>query len=67
MSPSGKSISARSAAEPRHAEIEKLGTRLMDAVGRVVPALPVSLVATVLLEAGENPLSLLDIKRRVSG
>ena len=55
------------AAEPRHAEIEKLGNRLMQAVGRVVPALPVSLVSTAMLEAGENPLSLLDIKQRVSG
>ena len=55
------------APEPRHAEIEKLGNRLMQAVGRVVPALPVSLVSTAMLEAGENPLSLLDIKQRVSG
>ena len=55
------------AAEPRHAEVEKLGNRLMQAVGRVVPALPVSLVSTAMLEAGENPLSLLDIKQRVSG
>jgi hypothetical protein len=39
----------------------------MQAVGRVVPALPVSLVSTAMLEAGENPLSLLDIKQRVSG
>ena len=38
----------------------------MQAVGRVVPALPVSLVSTAMLEAGENPLSLLDIKQRVS-
>jgi glycerol-3-phosphate O-acyltransferase len=55
------------APEPRHAEVEKLGNRLMQAVGRVVPALPVSLVSTAMLEAGENPLSLLDIKQRVSG
>jgi glycerol-3-phosphate O-acyltransferase len=54
------------AAEPRHAEVENLGNKLMQAVGRVVPALPVSLVSTAMLEAGENPLSLLDIKQRVS-
>jgi glycerol-3-phosphate O-acyltransferase len=54
------------APEPRHAEVEKLGTKLMQAVGRVVPALPVSLVSTAILAAGENPLSLLDIKQRVS-
>ena len=39
----------------------------MQAVGRVVPALPVSLVSTAMLEVGDNPLSLLDIKQRVSG
>src|SRR3954468_11537563 len=50
------------APEARHAEVERLGNRLMEAVGRVVPALPVSLVSTVMLEAHENPLSLLDIK-----
>ncbi len=53
-------------ADTRHAEIEKLGHRLMEGVGRVVPALPVSLVSTALLEAGENPLTLLEIKGRVS-
>lgn len=50
--------------ETRHAEIERLGNRLMEAVGRVVPALPVSLVATALLEAG-GPLSLFELKARV--
>ena len=54
------------APEQRHAEIEELGNRLMNAVGRVVPALPVSLVSTAMLAAGEKPLSLLDIKERVS-
>jgi glycerol-3-phosphate O-acyltransferase len=53
------------AAEPRHAAIEKLGTSLMDAVGRVVPVLPVSLLATVMLEA-EDRRSLLEIKERAS-
>jgi glycerol-3-phosphate O-acyltransferase len=52
--------------DARHAETEKLGNMLMQAVGRVVPALPVSLVATAMLEAGDKPLSLLDIKQRVS-
>jgi len=55
------------APDARHAEVERLGNRLMQAVGRVVPALPVSLVSTAMLEAGEKPLSLLDIKQRVSG
>ena len=55
------------APDARHAATEKLGNRLMQAVGRVVPALPVSLVSTAMLEAGDAPLSLLDIKQRVSG
>ena len=52
--------------EARRIETERLGNRLMQAVGRVVPALPVSLVSTAMLEAGDKPLSLLDIKQRVS-
>jgi glycerol-3-phosphate O-acyltransferase len=51
-------------AEARSAEIERLGTKLMQAVGRVVPALPVSLVATALLDAG-YPLTLFELKGRV--
>lgn len=54
------------APEARHVETEKLGNSLMQAVGRVVPALPVSLVSTAMLEAGDTSLSLLDIKQRVS-
>lgn len=50
----------------RAAEVENLGINLMDAVGRVVPALPVSLVATALLEAG-YPLTLFELKGRVFG
>jgi glycerol-3-phosphate O-acyltransferase len=38
----------------------------MQAVGRVIPALPVSLVSTAMLGAGDKPLSLLDIKQLVS-
>lgn len=41
--------------------IADLGTELMDRVGRIIPVLPVSLVATVLLQA-ETPMSLLEIK-----
>jgi glycerol-3-phosphate O-acyltransferase len=52
--------------DARRAETEKLGNRLMQAVGRLIPALPVSLVSTAMLEAGDAPLSLLDIKQRVS-
>jgi glycerol-3-phosphate O-acyltransferase len=48
----------------RFAEIERLGALLMQKVGEVVPALPVSLVATVALQAGK-PLSALELKAEV--
>jgi glycerol-3-phosphate O-acyltransferase len=51
--------------EGRHAEIEQLGMRLMCEVGRVVPVLPVSVVATVVLAAGERGLSGLELKGAV--
>ena len=54
------------APDPRYAEIEKFGNKLMEAVGRVVPALPVSLVSTAMLEAGDRLLTLIEIKERVS-
>jgi glycerol-3-phosphate O-acyltransferase len=53
------------AAEPRFVEIERLGQRLMQEVGRVVPALPVSLVATAILHAGERGLSSFELKGAV--
>jgi len=48
----------------RFAEIERLGETLMQKVGQVVPALPVSLVATVMLGAAK-PLSVLELKGEV--
>ncbi|TMJ02176.1 MAG: glycerol-3-phosphate acyltransferase [Alphaproteobacteria bacterium] len=48
----------------RFAEIEELGKTLMQRVGQVVPALPVSLVATVMLAAAK-PLSALELKGEV--
>jgi glycerol-3-phosphate O-acyltransferase len=51
--------------EQRHREIERLGERLMAAVGRVVPVLPVSLVATAVLASGEPGLSSLELKGAV--
>ncbi len=50
--------------DTRTHEIEKLGDHLMKAVGDVIPALPVSLVATVLLEA-PRPLTLFEVKGEV--
>jgi glycerol-3-phosphate O-acyltransferase len=41
----------------RFAEVEILGKALMAAVAAVIPVLPVSLVATLLLRAGANGLS----------
>jgi glycerol-3-phosphate O-acyltransferase len=49
----------------RFAEIERLGATLMEKVGEVVPALPVALVATVVLAAG-RPLSALELKGEVA-
>ena len=61
-----KSIDFRTlSADVRHAEIEKLGHWLMEGVGRVVPALPVSLVSTALLQAGDKPLTLFELKGSV--
>jgi glycerol-3-phosphate O-acyltransferase len=51
--------------ERRFAEIERLGATLMEKVGEVVPALPVALVATVVLAAG-RPLSALELKGQVA-
>jgi glycerol-3-phosphate O-acyltransferase len=51
--------------ERRHAEIERLGRHLLEEVGRVVPVLPVSLVATTLLAAGDSGLSSLELKGAV--
>jgi len=51
-------------AERRFAETERLGQMLMRKVGEVVPALPVSLVATVMLNAAK-PLSALELKGEV--
>ena len=51
--------------QQRFAEIERLGVRLMAEVGRVVPALPVSLVASAILAGGERGLSSLELKGAV--
>ncbi len=48
----------------RFAEVERLGALLMQKVGQVVPVLPVSLVAAVML-AAEKPLSALELKGEV--
>jgi glycerol-3-phosphate O-acyltransferase len=49
--------------EERTVHLERLGAELMTAIGAVIPALPVPLVATVLVQAGE-PLSELELQAR---
>ena len=51
--------------DTRHAEVARLGCRLMEEVGRLIPVLPVPLVATVLLRRAGRPASALDIKTEV--
>lgn len=49
----------------RFAKVERLAADLLDTVGRVVPVLPVPLVATALLQAGEGGLTELELKAEV--
>jgi glycerol-3-phosphate O-acyltransferase len=57
--------------EQRAAGITQLGAELMVAIGKVIPALPVPLAATVLVrrhdEEGNAPLSELELKGRALG
>ena len=48
--------------ERRMEEVEALGNKLMEEVGRVIPVLPVSLVATLMLRAGEAGMSEIELK-----
>jgi len=48
----------------RFEKIAHLGEKLMTGIGAVIPALPVSLVSTVFLQAGENKMSELEVKSR---
>jgi glycerol-3-phosphate O-acyltransferase len=53
---------------PKAERIERVGalaTDLMDAIGRVVPVLPVALVSEVFTDAPHDRLSLLEVKSRV--
>ncbi len=51
--------------ESKFVEISKLGVRLMDAVGDIVPVLPVALAASVFVEAGAREVSRLEIKAEI--
>ncbi len=48
--------------EERFGRVGELGRHLMAEIGRLVPVLPVPLIATVFVRAGERPLSELEIK-----
>ncbi|MGD2096931.1 MAG: 1-acyl-sn-glycerol-3-phosphate acyltransferase [Desulfobacterales bacterium] len=50
----------------RFAEVEKLANRLMVAIRQVVPVLPVSLIATVLLDAQPEGLHAAELQERVN-
>ena len=52
--------------EQRQQEVATLGRHLMDQVGRLIPVLPVPLVATVLLRQTERACSELEIKSAVA-
>jgi glycerol-3-phosphate O-acyltransferase len=50
--------------EERSAPLERLGAELMAEVGRLVPVVPVPLVASIFAERPDEPLSELDLKAR---
>jgi glycerol-3-phosphate O-acyltransferase len=50
--------------EERAVHLERLGAELMEKIGGVIPALPVPLVASVLVESAGEPLSELELKAR---
>lgn len=51
--------------EERYRRVEAVARILMEAVGGVIPVLPVSLVATVLLQRGQSGMSELELKAEV--
>ncbi|MGE5663310.1 MAG: 1-acyl-sn-glycerol-3-phosphate acyltransferase [Deltaproteobacteria bacterium] len=53
--------------DERFRRVEALAGRLLDEVGRVIPVLPVSLVATAFLGFGNDRVGLLDLKAAVCG
>jgi len=55
----------RLSGEERRAAVGALGRELMDAVGRIVPVLPVPLIATVFVAQPQRALSELELKAEV--
>lgn len=56
---------ARLAADERRQQMAALGERLMQAVARIVPVVPVSLIASVFMRDPQARLSVLELKARV--
>ncbi len=52
--------------DARFSEIEKLAGRLMSDIKRVIPVLPISLVATVMRETGDQGLSAFEVEAYVN-
>ena len=50
----------------RFLEVENLADRLMEAIKRVIPVLPVSLVATVMLESGQKGMRAFEVQTQVN-
>jgi glycerol-3-phosphate O-acyltransferase len=73
----GSPVSMRAYCRERHVDFHKLaaderrhamallGNHLMDAVGKIVPVLPVPLIATVFLRQGDKAISELELKAEV--
>ncbi len=51
--------------EERRPQIAALGHHLMQAVGRIVPVVPVALIATVFVARGEQAISAIELKAEV--
>jgi len=51
--------------DARHTEVERVAAQIMEAIGRIIPVLPVSLVATVFLRNRDSGLSELELKSAI--
>ena len=56
----------RLSGEERKRAMGELGAHLMQAVGRIVPVLPVPLIATVFMQRGDKAISELELKSAVA-
>jgi glycerol-3-phosphate O-acyltransferase len=52
--------------QKRFAEIEKLALRLMTSIKQVIPVLPISLVATIMRQSGDQGLSAFEVEAYVN-